>query len=53
MGNTFDHISVYCGYLDHPGKQFAAGKNKASVLIELKDYTFPRTSRRLWRRLRL
>lgn len=40
-GRYFDHISVYCSYLDHAGKQFAAGKDKATVLAELIELHLP------------
>jgi len=40
-GEYFDHISIYCSYLDHVGKQFAAGKDKAAVLAELTDLHLP------------
>jgi hypothetical protein len=41
-GEYFDHISVYCSYLDHIGKQFAAGKDKVAVLAELKELHMPK-----------
>lgn len=34
-GKYFDHISVYCSYLDHARKLFAAGKDKAEVFAEI------------------
>lgn len=34
-GTYFDHISVYCSYLDHARKLFIAGKDKAAVLAEI------------------
>lgn len=40
-GEYFDHISVYCSYLDYVGKQFAAGKDKMTVLAELTDLHLP------------
>jgi hypothetical protein len=40
-GQYFDHISVYCSYLDHARKQFAAGKDKAAVLAELVELHLP------------
>ena len=40
-GRYFDHISVYCSYLDHARKQFAAGKDKATVLAELIELHLP------------
>lgn len=40
-GRYFDHVSVYCSYLDHARKQFAAGKDKSSVLAELTDLHLP------------
>lgn len=42
-GQYFDHISVYCSYLDHIGKMFAAGKDKAAVLAELKQLHLPKS----------
>jgi hypothetical protein len=36
-GEYFDHISVYCSYLDYVGKQVAAGKDKMTVLAELTE----------------
>ena len=41
-GRYFDHISVYCSYLDHARKQFAAGKDKATVLAELIEFHLPK-----------
>jgi hypothetical protein len=41
-GRYFDHVSVYCGYLDHARKQFAGGKDKASVLAELIELHLPK-----------
>jgi len=41
-GRYFDHISVYCSYLDHARKQFSAGKDKASVLAELIELHLPK-----------
>lgn len=40
-GKYFDHISIYCSYLDHARKQFKAGKDKAVVLAELKELHLP------------
>ena len=40
-GAYFDHISVYCSYLDYVGKQFAAGKDKATVLTALIELHLP------------
>lgn len=40
-GRYFDHVSVYCSYLDHARKQFAAGKDKATVLAELTELHLP------------
>lgn len=40
-GRYFDHISVYCSYLEHARKQFAAGKDKATVFAELKELHLP------------
>lgn len=40
-GEYFDHISIYCSYLDHIDKQFAAGKDKATVLAELIELHLP------------
>jgi hypothetical protein len=40
-GEYFDHISVYCSYLDHVGKQFTAGKDKATVMAELIELHLP------------
>src|SRR5579864_934250 len=40
-GKYFDHISIYCSYLNHVGKQFAAGKDKATVMAELKELHLP------------
>lgn len=34
-GEYFDHISIYCSYLDHARQQFKAGKDSAAVLAEL------------------
>jgi hypothetical protein len=42
-GEYFDHISVYCSYLDHVRKLFAAGKNKPEVLAELIHLHLPKT----------
>ena len=41
-GRYFDHISVYCSYLDHARKQFAAGKDKVTVLAGLIELHLPR-----------
>jgi hypothetical protein len=41
-GEYFDHISIYCSYLDHVGKQFAAGKDKVTVLAELTELHLPK-----------
>jgi hypothetical protein len=40
-GKYFDHISVYCIYLDHARKLFAAGKEKAAVLAEMVELHLP------------
>ena len=40
-GQYFDHISVYCSYLDHVRKQFAAGKDKSAVVSELVELHLP------------
>ena len=40
-GRYFDHISVYCSYLDLARKQFAAGKDKVTVLAELIELHLP------------
>ncbi len=40
-GQYFDHISIYCSYLDHARKQFKAGEDKATVLAELTELHFP------------
>jgi hypothetical protein len=40
-GKYFDHISVYCSYLDHIRKLFAAGKDKAAVLTEVVELHLP------------
>lgn len=40
-GRYFDHISINCSYLDHARKQFAAGKDKATVLAELIEAHLP------------
>jgi len=40
-GQYFDHISIFCSYLDHARKQFKAGKDKAAVLAELKELYLP------------
>jgi len=40
-GRYFDHVSVYCGYLDDARKQFKAGKEKAVVLAELTEMHLP------------
>lgn len=40
-GQYFDHISIYCSYLDHARKQFKAGTDKAAVLAELKELHLP------------
>ncbi len=40
-GNYFDHISVYCSYLDHARKLFATGKGKAAVLAEIVELHRP------------
>lgn|GEM_PF-4866199 len=40
-GEYFDHISIYCSYLDHVGKQFTAGKDKATVMAELIELHLP------------
>ena len=41
-GQYFDHISMYCSYLDHARKQFKAGKDKAAVLAELIELHLPK-----------
>jgi hypothetical protein len=41
-GEYFDHISVYCSYLNHIGNLFAAGKDKAAALTELKQLHLPK-----------
>jgi hypothetical protein len=41
-GQYFDHISVYCSYLDHARKSFAAGKDKAAVLAEMIELHLPK-----------
>jgi len=41
-GQYFDHISIYCSYLDHARKQFKAGKDKAAVLAELIELHLPK-----------
>ena len=40
-GRYFDHVSVYCSYLDHARKQFVAGKDKTTVLAELIELHLP------------
>ena len=40
-GKYFDHISVYCHYLDHARKLFAAGKDKAAVLAAIVELHRP------------
>jgi hypothetical protein len=40
-GKYFDHISVYCSYLDHARKLFAAGNDKAAVLAETVELRRP------------
>lgn len=40
-GRYFDHVSVYCSYLDHARKQFVAGKDKITVLAELTELHLP------------
>lgn len=40
-GQYFDHVSVYCNYLDYVRKQFEVGKDKAAVLAELKELHLP------------
>jgi hypothetical protein len=40
-GQYFDHISIFCSYLDHARKQFKAGKEKSAVLAELKELHLP------------
>jgi hypothetical protein len=40
-GRYFDHVSVYCSYLDHARKQFVAGKDKTAVLAELTELHLP------------
>jgi hypothetical protein len=41
-GEYFDHISVYCHYLNNIQKLFKAGKTKAEVLTELIDWHLPK-----------
>ncbi len=41
-GRYFDHISVYCSYLDHARKQFTAGTDKTTVLAELIELHLPK-----------
>jgi hypothetical protein len=41
-GRYFDHVSVYCSYLDHARKRFVAGKDKATVLAELTELHQPK-----------
>jgi len=41
-GKYFDHISIYCSYLDYVGKHFAAGKDKAAVLAEMTELHLPK-----------
>jgi hypothetical protein len=41
-GGYFDHISVYCHYLNNIQKLFKAGKTKAEVLTELIDWHLPK-----------
>jgi hypothetical protein len=41
-GQYFDHISIYCNYLDAARKQFKAGKDKAAVLAELIELHVPK-----------
>jgi hypothetical protein len=40
-GRYFDHISVYCSYLDHARKQFVAGIDTTTVLAELIELHVP------------
>lgn len=40
-GQYFDHVSIYCSYLDHARKQFKAGKDRVAVLAELKELHLP------------
>lgn len=42
-GEYFDHISVYCSYLNHIQKLFKAGQNKGEVLAELIQLHLPKT----------
>ena len=44
-GGYFDHISVYCHYLNNIQKLFKAGKIKAEVLTELIDWHLPKNLR--------
>jgi len=41
-GQYFDHISIYCSYLDAARKQFKAGKDKAAVLVDLIELHVPK-----------
>jgi hypothetical protein len=41
-GEYFDHISVYCHYLNNIQKLFKAGKTKAEVLTALIDWHLPK-----------
>jgi hypothetical protein len=41
-GEYFDHISVYCSYLDNIQKLFKAGKTKTEVLTQLIDWHLPK-----------
>jgi hypothetical protein len=40
-GQYFDHVSIYCSYLDHARKRFEAGKDRVAVLAELKELHLP------------
>jgi hypothetical protein len=42
QGGYFDHISVYCHYLNDIHKLFKAGKTKVAVLTELIDWHLPK-----------
>jgi hypothetical protein len=41
-GGDFDHISVYCHYLNNVHKLFKTGKTKVEVLTELIDWHLPK-----------
>lgn len=42
-GGYFDHISVYCSYLNNIKKMFNAGKTKGEVLTALIDWHLPKS----------